>query len=236
MSIRDGDVSDSPPRGYAHRRAEEIYAVIRDRICFLKYPPGTKLSEQKLADEFEVSRTPIRRILQRLEFEHLAERRQGAHTVVTGFDFESLKDVYVIRMILAENTDCLSPSDGWWQRVEALRRLQRECRALLGSVDVERLGVLHLALQEELAQIVENRRAREVMMQLYFQIARIWLHLIPSMVWDEEVTAVIRETDALVEAMEHRDIRAVGLIRRNYIAMNIERMKRIMDTSGPAVS
>lgn len=218
-------------RGDARRRGEAIYATLRDRICFLEYPPGTKLSEQSLADEFDVSRTPIRRILQRLEFEQLAERRQGAPTVVTDFDFESLRDVYGIRMILAENMDRLSPSKRWWARADALHQLRDECGELKGDADLRRLGSVHLALQDELARVVENNRARDIMMQLYVQIARIWLSLIPAMVWEEEVDAVDRELADLIDAMGHRDIRAVGLIRRNYISMNISRMKRIMDTS-----
>lgn len=223
-------------RGHARRRADAIYATIRDRICFLEYPPGTRLSEHRLADEFDVSRTPIRRVLQRLEFEQLAERRQGAPTVVTDFDFESLRDVYVIRMILAENTDQLSPAKDWWQRADALQLLRQRCHELRRDRDLRGLGAVHLELQEELAQLVENERARDIMMQLYVQIARIWLSLVPSMVWQQEVDSVEHEIAALIDAMEHRDIRAVGLIRRNYISMNIARMKSAMDTSGSVAS
>lgn len=221
-------------RGEAHRRSEMIYATIRDRICFLEYPPGTRLSEHRLADEFAVSRTPIRRVLQRLEFERLAERRQGAATIVTDFDFDALRDIYVIRMIIAENTDQLSPAKNWWQRTETLHRLRNECRKLKQSVDLRGLGAAHLALQEELAGMVENQRARDIMMQLYVQIARIWLSLVPLMTWEREVDAVEREITDLIDAMEHRDIRAVGLIRRNYISMNIGRMRDIMDPSKTA--
>lgn len=220
-------------RGDAQRRAQTIYAAVRDRICFLEYPPGTRLSEHRLADEFGVSRTPIRRILQRLEFEQLAERTQGAATAVTDFDFASLQDVYVIRMILAENTDQLSPSSEWWRRVDELYRLRKQCHQLKREVDLRGLGAAHLSLQEELARMVENQRARDIMMQLYIQIARIWLSLVPRMDWQQEVDSVELEIAALIDAMEHRDIRAVGLIRRNYISMNIARMRGVMDTSAP---
>lgn len=218
-------------RGEARRRSEAIYATIRDRICFLEYPPGTKLSEHSLADEFSVSRTPIRRILQRLEFEQLAERRQGAPTTVTDFDFDSIRDVYSIRMILAENTDKLSPASEWWKKVDSLRRLRRQCQELSDEVDLRGLGAIHLELQQELAKMVENQSARDIMMQLYIQIARIWLSLVPAMTWQEEVSSVEQEITALIDAMRHRDIRAVGLIRRNYISMNIARMQSILDTN-----
>ncbi len=218
-------------RGAGQRRTEEIYTCLRDRICLLHYPPGTKLSEQELAREFNVSRTPIRRALHRLELELLAERRQGVQTVVTSFDFESAREVYVLRMILAENTESLSPVPEWWQHVDDLRGIRSRFEQLRGHYDLERFGTLHLELQEQLASMIGNGRAREITMQLFFQIARISHSVIPSMNWDEEIDAVVNEINALVDAMEHRDIRALGLVRRNAIAMSIERMRRTLHES-----
>ncbi|MFC3286209.1 GntR family transcriptional regulator [Litchfieldella rifensis] len=215
--------------GAAQRRTEEIYICLRDRICLLHYPPGTKLSESQLAKEFEVSRTPIRRALLRLELEHLAERRQGLQTVVTSFDFESVRDVYAIRMILEANLASLSPAEHWWERAEQLRDIRERCRGLREHHDVARLGELHLRLQEAHADIIVNIRAREIVMQLYFQIARIWLSMVPRMNWEEEIDALIREIDDSLDAMHKRDIRALGQVRKEAIEQNIERMKAIME-------
>lgn len=231
MATEDRREAEQSPRGAGQRRTEEIYTCLRDRICLLHYPPGTKLSEQELAREFNVSRTPIRRALHRLELELLAERRQGVQTVVTSFDFESAREVYVLRMILAETTESLSPIPEWWQRIDALREIRRGFENLRGRYDLETFGTLHLALQEELAGIIGNRRAREITMQLYFQIARISHSVIASMNWDEEIDAVVSEIDALEDAMKHRDIRALGLVRRNAISMSIERMRRTLHDS-----
>lgn len=230
MNREDNQAEEQTRRGTTQWRTDDIYTCLRNRICLLHYPPGTKLSEQQLAREFNVSRTPIRRALHRLEFELLAERRQGVQTVVTSFDFESAREVYVLRMILAENSEYLSPVPQWWQRADALRDIQRRFEDLRGRYDLETFGTLHLELQENLAAIIGNRRAREITMQLYFQIARISHSSIPSMNWDEEIDAVVNEINAAVEAMEHRDIRALGLVRRNAIAMSIERMRRTMRT------
>ena len=51
----------------ARDRFERLHAELRDRICLLEYAPGTRLSEEALAAEFGVSRTPLRRVLGRLE-------------------------------------------------------------------------------------------------------------------------------------------------------------------------
>ncbi len=47
--------------GEARARFERIYTLLRERICLLDYPPGMRLREEDLAEEFDTSRTPIRR-------------------------------------------------------------------------------------------------------------------------------------------------------------------------------
>ena len=65
-----------PPaeRSTARARSERIYRSLRDRICLLDYPPGARLSEEELAAEFAISRTPLRKVLARLEADEPAGR------------------------------------------------------------------------------------------------------------------------------------------------------------------
>ncbi len=66
----------------ARERADRIYRILRDRICLLEYAPGSLISEEELAQEFEVSRTPVRRVLGRLESEGLVQSVHGVGTLV----------------------------------------------------------------------------------------------------------------------------------------------------------
>ena len=50
---------------------ERIYTGIRDKIFTLAFAPGEKLPEQKLAEEFGVSRTLVREAIRRLAWEGL---------------------------------------------------------------------------------------------------------------------------------------------------------------------
>src|SRR5262245_62524476 len=82
----------------SRERFERLYATMRDRICLLEYKPLEHLSEEELAAEFNVSRTPIRRVLSRLEAEGLVESRHGVGTIVTKISFAALSQVYQLRM------------------------------------------------------------------------------------------------------------------------------------------
>lgn len=67
----------------APARADEMLQTLRFRVCREDPQNAMMLHEGKLAQEFGVSRTPIRQVLQRLAFEHLLETRSGIGTVVS---------------------------------------------------------------------------------------------------------------------------------------------------------
>lgn len=56
--------------------------LLRLRICLMEPDQTHILYENSLADEFGVSRTPVRQVLQRLAYEHQVETRTGVGTVV----------------------------------------------------------------------------------------------------------------------------------------------------------
>ncbi|WP_050761374.1 GntR family transcriptional regulator [Jannaschia sp. CCS1] len=63
--------------------ADSIADALRKRICLEPPTASLVLHEQALAEEFEVSRTPVRQALQRLAYERLVEVRSGVGTVIS---------------------------------------------------------------------------------------------------------------------------------------------------------
>ncbi len=88
--------SDGRPEPVADRVADQL----RDAIQLGRYPPGTRLVERSLAEEFNVSHIPIREALARLAEEGLVERlpRRGAR--VAGLSPELFDSVSDIRVLL----------------------------------------------------------------------------------------------------------------------------------------
>ncbi|MFD1510518.1 GntR family transcriptional regulator [Lacimonas salitolerans] len=67
-------------------RADDIADAIRKRICLQPQDEQSLLLEGVLADEFGVSRTPVRQALQRLAYEGLIDVRTGVGSVVSPLD------------------------------------------------------------------------------------------------------------------------------------------------------
>lgn len=83
------------------RLADEVAAELRQGILTGAYPPGARFRQEQLADEFDVSRTPIREAMRILEREALVvtDDRSGAARVVER-DPESLIAAYELREVL----------------------------------------------------------------------------------------------------------------------------------------
>lgn len=72
---------------------EKVYKHLYNAIITLKYAPGTKLNESKIATELNVSRTPVRIAIQRLYRENLVEYTNGKNPCVTKIRFNDCCDL-----------------------------------------------------------------------------------------------------------------------------------------------
>jgi DNA-binding GntR family transcriptional regulator len=100
--------------------AQKIYTELRDKILNFEIQPNFRLTETELATHFDVSRTPIREALQRLETEGLLTIRPKQGCFVRAMDLHEFTDYYQIRVnleMLSLEMACINMSD------EALKKL-----------------------------------------------------------------------------------------------------------------
>lgn len=75
---------------------EEVYLTLKNAIISLQLQPGERIHDLKLAEQFQVSRTPVREALKQLEDEGLVESIPGSHTRVTLLNSEEAKHAYIV--------------------------------------------------------------------------------------------------------------------------------------------
>jgi DNA-binding GntR family transcriptional regulator len=225
------DDTTERPLSMSRERFERIYKTIRDRICLLEYQPGERLGEEELAREFEVSRTPIRRVLSRLEGEGLLESRHGVGTFVTDVDIDALAQVFRLRMELAELIGKLDPVPRGPEDIARVRSLLARCDELLKKPDAKVYARINMDFFQELGAMMGNQPLKEISERLYYLTTRIWLKAVPHLNLRDEITVFRREVADILAAMEVGDLEAVGHIRRSHISMSVKRMKRYPDAN-----
>jgi DNA-binding GntR family transcriptional regulator len=83
-------------------------------------PPGSRITEQELADQFKVSRTPIREALQRLATEDYLAIRPKQGCFIRPVDIEAIAEHYDVRVALESMTvelACKNMSDADLQKL-----------------------------------------------------------------------------------------------------------------------
>ncbi|PKP74781.1 MAG: GntR family transcriptional regulator [Alphaproteobacteria bacterium HGW-Alphaproteobacteria-6] len=217
-------IDEARPITLARERFNTIYRALRDRICLLDYKPGTRLGEEELAREFGVSRTPLRRVLSRLEAEGLVESRHGVGTFVTTAELADLIQTYRLRMELAPLIGRLDPIAPDRAVLERIRALIADCDPARLAADPGYFARMNMVFFQQVAGMIGNQPLREITERLYYLTHRIWLTFMPKLDLGAEVEAFRREMADTLSAMEIGDLETVGFIRRNHISMCLRRI------------
>ena len=104
----------------------EIYRELNERIMFLELPPGTVITEEGLAAEFGVSRTPIREVLKELAGVRLVRIQPQNKTYVSYINVADIKEYVFFRrtMDIAILTDLAASGRKVGQQTEECILLQ----------------------------------------------------------------------------------------------------------------
>jgi DNA-binding GntR family transcriptional regulator len=89
---------------------------IRENIISLKLSPGSSVSENELANELNVSRTPVREALQELQKCSLIEVYPQKGCIIAHIDFDIVEEMVFLRKVLEkaiveELCDCITDED-----------------------------------------------------------------------------------------------------------------------------
>jgi DNA-binding GntR family transcriptional regulator len=165
-----------------------------------KILPGDYLREQTLAEEFGVSRTPIRDALRKLESEGLVESEPRLGMRVRTLDYTEVIELYEVREVHERAVARLAATKA--TEIELLEL--KDVQAALEKVksNPQKMAPLNQRFHFALLQMAKNRfltRAVETMQ-------RTMLVLGPSTLSDPKRAATaIKEHRALIQAIEKRD-------------------------------
>lgn len=98
MSTELDPAVPAPPQRPASRR-EQVYLALRDELMNGRISPYERLAEERIAERHDVSRTPVREALARLQADGLVEKRDGGLYLYLP-SFHELAGLYELRVTL----------------------------------------------------------------------------------------------------------------------------------------
>ena len=100
---------------------DSTYASIRRAIMAGRYPPGSQLKEEHLAELMGVSRTPVRAALQRLVGDQLLRSEANRGVFVAEWTGRDIQDVFELRLLLEPYAAGLAAVRADERQIEKLR-------------------------------------------------------------------------------------------------------------------
>lgn len=158
---------------------QTAYDAIKKMILEGQIRPGDLLSENLLSEYLNMSRTPVREAVRRLQAERIVEFRKGQGTYLRCLTWKELQDICEVRMGL-ELKACQTAAERI--REEEIRELQREfhalrqeCLARLEPGALFNSEVFH-ALKHRLHELIlkgsDNQYIRKLMEQINLSVCQ----------------------------------------------------------------
>ncbi|WP_210255246.1 GntR family transcriptional regulator [Ancylobacter pratisalsi] len=110
--------------------SQMAYDRLLDRLIKREIPVGSVLQERRLADSLDISRTPVREALNRLESEGFVTRKPGRVLVVKEFSTRELIETLHVRQIMESEAISLAAAR---VPMEELDAVEADIHALLAT-------------------------------------------------------------------------------------------------------
>lgn len=209
---------------------QEVAERLRQRIFAHELTPGMWIDEQKLAEEYGISRTPLREALKVLASEGLVELKPRRGCYVTEISRQDLDDIFPLMAMLegrcaADAVRRAKPAD-----IKQLKTIHErlEAAARDGRIDAffEANQEFHRAIQE----LANNRWLLSVIQDLRKVLKLSRLH---SLSLEGRLQQSLEEHRQIMAAFEAGDLAKAEKGMHDHLLSGREALAR-MDAKGPA--
>jgi len=214
------------------RRAlvDKLAAQLQARVLNGELPSGTRLRQEALAEEFGVSRTPVREALRKLQASGLVDLRPHRGALVRGISPREIRDAYEVRAeleALAAEVAALRIRPEQLERLhraqaqfrDGLRRLTRRARNGRPKLTEEEVASWGRA-NDEFHQVIQEAAGNEVLAATLTHLHRSFPRDLSRLVLGENTNLLagnVAEHEAVLEAIERGDAEAARALMHLHV-------------------
>ena len=204
--------------------AAQVHAALRDAIAGAELEPGRRLSENELAAQLGVSRTPVREALARLRDDRLVEIVPQLGTFVARISVASVNDAQFIREALECSAVRLAVARATPDDVELLRAIIARQERVRDTGDEDAFLALDDELHATLCAIAGHAVAWSIVKRANGHLDRVRRLSVPQPHYLAEMVA---EHAQVVEAVAAGDGNAAEEQLRHHLRMVLSELPAI---------
>jgi DNA-binding GntR family transcriptional regulator len=179
---------------------EEVAELLRQRIFSRELEPGSWIDELKIAEEYGISRTPLREALKVLAAEGLVTMKVRRGAYVTEVSEKDLADVYHLLSLLESDAGGVVAERASDEEIASLQTLHAELEAAVGERD--RFFAINEQFHMRILELARNRW-REQMVADLRKVMKLNRH--NSLLKSGRIEESLAEHRAIVAALAQRD-------------------------------
>ncbi len=199
--------------------ADAVHDALYDSITSGVLPSGSHLREEHLARIFQVSRTPIREALMRLESEQLLARDRRRGLIVGSISAQQILEVYAIREALDGIAARLAAQFATLADVIEMEEINDLIASALSTGDYRRVSRLNVDFHE-----VISRASRNEMLHLFVENVHAWVRRMQTTTFSQigRAPQAIAEHQEILSAIRNRDQVGAEEAARRHIRRSLE--------------
>lgn len=129
---------------------------LRARILSLDIAPGADLDEASLAEEYGISRTPLREVLQRLAGAGFVRLEENKGAKVESMDFTTMRVFFQTAPLIYCSIVRQAAENGTSKQVANLKDIQRRFTAAALAGEAPQAGLLNHDFHEQIGAMAQN--------------------------------------------------------------------------------
>jgi DNA-binding GntR family transcriptional regulator len=192
---------------------DEVLAALRNAIIRGDYPPGERLTEDRLAEDFGVSRNPVREALRVAEAEGFVVILPRRGAVVASPSSAAINDIFAVRERLEPLAARLAAERATSADLVQLRVLLESARLATERNNLHQVAELNSALHLQILHISGNPWLSSIAKALYLHVE--WIFRMSA---KERAPHSWEEHIRLVEAIESGDGNRAEMVALSHVA------------------
>lgn len=203
---------------------QEVAERLRERIFSHELPPGSWVDEQALADDYGISRTPLREALKVLASEGLVTLKPRRGCYVTEISERDLDEIFNVMALLEGQCAKLSARKATDADLQRLREVHAKLETAAADDDMNGFFEANQAFHYVLQEIADNRWLLQVIEDLRKVIKLSRQH---SLFSEGRLEQSLAEHRDLLAALAARDEERAELLMRAHISSGRAALARI---------
>ncbi len=196
---------------------QEVAELLRERIFSGELAPGSWIDEMRLAEEYGISRTPMREALKVLAAEGLVTMKVRRGAYVTEVNDKDQRDVYHLLSLLEADAAGVVATQA---TPEQLQELQALHLGLAQAVtDREKFFEINERFHMRLLEIADNRWRDQMVADLR-KVMKLNRH--KSLLKSGRIEESLNEHQALMDALQARDALGSAACMQAHFASGLE--------------